>query len=55
MCGPDPERHIAAIRRAADAGFEHVSVHQIGPDQEGFLGFYAREVLPRVGELRIAA
>jgi G6PDH family F420-dependent oxidoreductase len=55
VCGPDPERHIAAIRRAADAGFEHVSVHQIGPDQEGFLGFYAREVLPRVGELRIAA
>jgi len=47
ICGPDPERHIAAIKEFADAGFDHVYVHQVGPDQEGFLRFYAREVLPR--------
>ena len=47
VCGPDPERHVAEIRKYADAGFEHVYVHQIGPDQEGFLRFYQREVLPR--------
>ncbi len=23
--------------------------HQVGPDQEGFLRFYEREVLPRLG------
>jgi G6PDH family F420-dependent oxidoreductase len=46
-CGPDPERHLAAIRSFADAGFDHVYVHQIGPDQEGFLRFYEREVLPK--------
>jgi coenzyme F420-dependent glucose-6-phosphate dehydrogenase len=55
VCGPDPERHVAALRQAAEAGFGHVCVHQIGPDQEGFLRFYAREVLPRVRELRVAA
>ena len=47
-CGPDPEVHIAAIRKYVEAGFDHVYIHQIGPDQEGFLRFYAREVLPDV-------
>jgi coenzyme F420-dependent glucose-6-phosphate dehydrogenase len=45
-CGPDPERHLETIRKYEDAGFDHVWVHQIGPDQEGFLEFYAREILP---------
>jgi G6PDH family F420-dependent oxidoreductase len=48
VCGPDPERHVAAIRRYAEAGYDHVWVHQVGPDQEGFLDFYQREVLPRL-------
>jgi hypothetical protein len=25
------------------------TVHQIGPDQNGFLRFYERDVLPRLG------
>ena len=32
----------------ADAGYDAVFVHQIGSDQEGFLRFYAEEVLPKV-------
>jgi G6PDH family F420-dependent oxidoreductase len=48
VCGPDPERHVARIRQFADAGFDHVYVHQVGPDQDGFFRFYAREVLPKV-------
>ena len=35
-----------AIQEYVDAGYDHVYVHQIGPDQEGFLKFYEREVLP---------
>jgi hypothetical protein len=27
---------------------DHVYVHQIGPDQEGFFSFYEREVLPEL-------
>ncbi|MBX6342447.1 MAG: LLM class flavin-dependent oxidoreductase, partial [Thermomicrobiaceae bacterium] len=46
-CGPDPERHVAAIQKFVDAGYDHVFVHQVGPDQEGFFAFYEREVLPR--------
>ncbi len=45
-CGPDPQAHIKAIREHVDAGFDEVYVSQIGPDQEGFLRFYEREVLP---------
>jgi G6PDH family F420-dependent oxidoreductase len=45
-CGPDAERHIAAIRTYLDAGYDEVYVTQVGPNQEGFLRFYEREVLP---------
>ncbi len=46
VCGPDAQRHIARIREYVDAGIDHVYVHQVGPDQEGFLDFYSRKVLP---------
>jgi coenzyme F420-dependent glucose-6-phosphate dehydrogenase len=46
VCGPDPERHLGAINRYLDAGYDHVFVHQIGPDQAGFFDFYEREILP---------
>ena len=47
VCGPDPERHAAEIQSYVDAGFDHVYVHQVGPDQAGFIDFYKREILPR--------
>ena len=48
VCGPDPEAHLEAIRSYVDAGYDHVYLHQVGPDQEGFFRFYEREVLPKV-------
>jgi coenzyme F420-dependent glucose-6-phosphate dehydrogenase len=48
VCGPDPERHLAAIARYAEAGYDHVCVHQVGPDQTGFMRFYQREILPKI-------
>jgi hypothetical protein len=45
-CGPDPERHIAAIQPYVDAGYDEIYITQVGPEQEGFLRFYEREVLP---------
>src|SRR5690606_5240605 len=48
-CGPDPERHAAAIRPCLEAGFDEVYVSQIGPDQAGFLDFYRTELAPRLG------
>jgi G6PDH family F420-dependent oxidoreductase len=46
-CGPDPEKHRAALKEYVDAGFDHVAIHQVGPDQEGFFRFYEKEVLPK--------
>jgi coenzyme F420-dependent glucose-6-phosphate dehydrogenase len=46
-CGPDADRHIDAILEYVRAGFDHVYVHQIGPDQQGFFDFYERSVLPK--------
>ena len=47
VCGPDADAHAAAIDAFADAGYTHVYVHQVGPDQEGFFRFYEAEILPR--------
>jgi len=46
VCSPDPEAHIRRIQEATKAGADHVYLHQVGRDQEGFFRFYQREVLP---------
>ena len=51
VCGPDPGRHVEAIREFVDAGYDHVYFHQVGPDQEGFFRFFERELSPRLRDL----
>ena len=48
LCTPDPDRHVARIAEYAEAGCDHVYVHQVGPVQETFFRLYEREVLPKV-------
>jgi G6PDH family F420-dependent oxidoreductase len=47
--GPDPERHLEMLGKYVDAGYDHVYVHQIGPDQQGCIDFYERQVMPQLG------
>jgi coenzyme F420-dependent glucose-6-phosphate dehydrogenase len=47
-CGPDTDRYVEQLREYVDAGFDHVYIHQIGPDQEGFIKAFASEVLPKL-------
>lgn len=47
ICGPSPSPHLEMIEEFDKAGFDHVFVHQVGPDQNGFMDFYEKEVLPR--------
>lgn len=54
VCGPDPARHLAAIRRASRAGYDHVCVHQVGPEQDGFIRFYEREIFPGLFRLGLS-
>jgi G6PDH family F420-dependent oxidoreductase len=43
-CGPDPETHLEVLRKYRDAGYDEVFVQQIGPDQDGFFRFWAKEI-----------
>ena len=49
--GSDPQPFVTRIREFVDAGFTHVYLHQIGPDQDGFLDFWERELRPALGDL----
>ncbi|MCA0452440.1 MAG: TIGR03557 family F420-dependent LLM class oxidoreductase [Chloroflexi bacterium] len=45
-CGNDPQKHLEAIQKFVDVGIENIYIHQIGPDQDGFLEFYQKHILP---------
>lgn len=49
ICGADVQRHLDSIQEFVDAGFDHVYIHQIGPDQAGFMEFYKKYILPEFG------
>src|SRR5205823_7983553 len=55
VCGPDPGRHLEGIKKYVDAGLDFVYVHQIGPDQQGFMDFYRREILPEAQRMTTGA
>jgi coenzyme F420-dependent glucose-6-phosphate dehydrogenase len=46
ICTNNPQDHIDKVQEYIDAGFDHVYVHQIGPDQSTFFEFYKQHVLP---------
>jgi G6PDH family F420-dependent oxidoreductase len=48
LCSADPDRHLAAMARFRDAGFDHVVVHQFGADQERLIALYEKNVLPQL-------
>jgi len=51
-CGPDVERHVAAVKKFVDAGFTHVALIQVGADtQDDFIAWSQRELLPALREL----
>lgn len=47
---PNDLVRFAAQAEEAVFGYDHVNVHQVGPDQQGFLNLYAREALPEFDE-----
>ena len=48
ICGADSERYLAQINQYAEAGYDYVWLHQVGPDQEGFFRFIESEVFPKL-------
>jgi coenzyme F420-dependent glucose-6-phosphate dehydrogenase len=49
-CGPDPEPIVDAVAGMIEAGIDHVYLHQIGPDQEGFCHFWRETLRPALAE-----
>jgi G6PDH family F420-dependent oxidoreductase len=45
-CGPSVERHLEAIDRYIQAGYDHLILVQIGPDQDRFCDLFERELAP---------
>ena len=44
-CGPDLIDALRdSVQQYVDAGYDHLYFHQIGPDQEGFLDYWHREL-----------
>jgi hypothetical protein len=46
--GPDPEPYLEAIEEWADAGFDHIALVQVGPDQEAFFRFWEEKLAPEL-------
>jgi len=44
--GPDVDKHVEAIRRYVDAGFDHIVLTCPGDDQKGFIDFFQKELRP---------
>jgi coenzyme F420-dependent glucose-6-phosphate dehydrogenase len=53
VCEQDASAHLERIKEFADAGFTHVYVHQVGPDQQRFFELYEQEVLPELAGVAV--
>ncbi len=51
VCGTDLQAHLKEIESYARAGFDHIYVHQVGPQQEECIRFYEREILPSLKKI----
>jgi G6PDH family F420-dependent oxidoreductase len=43
-CGPDVSRHLEVAQRYVNAGFDHLVALNAGPDPDGFMDFFARQL-----------
>ncbi|GAA1519240.1 LLM class F420-dependent oxidoreductase [Streptomyces albidochromogenes] len=51
-CGTDPARYVAVARQFVDAGFDRLVMQNAGPDPDGFIDFYQRELAGRIAGLK---
>jgi G6PDH family F420-dependent oxidoreductase len=53
-CGPSAEHHLQAIERYTTAGFDHIVLVQVGPEQDAFIEFFERELAPALRHRKAA-
>ena len=54
-CGPDVARHVEVANQFTDAGFDHLVLHNGGPDPDGFFDFFANELKPQLAAQNVGA
>jgi G6PDH family F420-dependent oxidoreductase len=47
--GTEVEPYVDAIKEYTDAGFDHLVLQNAGPDPDGFMDFFAKELRPALG------
>ena len=53
-CGPSPDKHLQAIGRFVEAGYDHIILVQVGPQQDAFIDFFERELAPALRKRKAA-
>ena len=46
ILGPKTSSYLKAIQTLQESGYDHIYLHQIGPDQDGFFKFFKNELMP---------
>ena len=42
--GPEPGPYVEAVRKYTEAGYDHIVLQNAGPDPDGFIDFFAKEL-----------
>jgi G6PDH family F420-dependent oxidoreductase len=53
-CGPSEEHHLETIDRYVQAGYDHIVLVQVGPEQDKFIEFFERRLAPILGRRKAA-
>ena len=53
-CGPDPARYVEVAQPFVDAGFDRLALLNAGPDPDGFIDFYQRELAGPIRQLTLS-
>ena len=54
-CGPDVSRHLEVAQQFVDAGYDRLVTLNAGPDPDGFMDFFARELAEPLRKLTPAS
>ncbi len=49
--GPDAGPYVDAVREYVDAGYDHIVLQNAGPDPDGFIDFFAKDLRDRLQAL----
>jgi G6PDH family F420-dependent oxidoreductase len=53
-CGPSADRHLRAIDRFVRAGYDHIILVQVGPQQDAFIDFFEHDLAPALRSRKAA-